>query len=789
MLFESLSLLAAMMLGHEGAPAAAADTLSLDGVTVTARVADARRSSLRLTDISREKILQRTTGNTFPELVRNVPGIYSTSETGSFGDAKINIRGFKQENISILLNGIPISGLTSGSMYWNNWMGLADATASIQVQKGIGNSMLADNSVGGTINIITTRPSAKASSEAGFSGTGYGTRSAFFTVCSGELRRGWAFNLMGSHNWGSSYVDMTGLSTWSYLATAVKRIDSRNSINLTALGSPEQHEQRSSRLSWTEVEERGVSFSKNWGWYTAEDGSRQARTLSRNTYFKPYFTLTHTYDGREGSKGMCLVSTAYLALADGGGFYTESTGRRIASFLGSDGQIDWDAARDFNRQTAPDPNGIRAQNIMSDYLAGHVQAGLKSSALFSVSDDISVDAGVHYQLFKTWEKEKITDLLGADYWYEDYEHKSLAGLMGRNPVKRVGDFIRTSNGRDQNYGTLYAIGTYNPGNTDRTVVTLGASLGGTVLRRWDLYNYTEQDRFSRWTGRMSGSLKTGILQKLSQSSSVYANAAVYSRAPYANVFFSNGNNSVSKNVTNEKNHLGEMGYRYAGRRFSSEITVYGAYWKDKSLLSGAYRSLDEDPYKYMVKGLDAIHYGVETEASYSISSGTRLAAFASIGQWKWKNDVEATIYDPYTMQPATALKVYADGLHVGDAPQTQLGLSLDSDLSSLVKGLSFSAEWNWNDRMWADFDPVTRTDADDRRDSYRIPSYHLVNMGASYTADLRKCRLTLFANVRNLTDALYVERSKDGAGHDRDSFTGYWGNRRNVNFGIRVGIR
>lgn len=793
MLIESLSLLAAIVSGFEGTPAAAPDTLHLDGVTISARVADVHHSSLRLTDISRDKILQRATGNTFPELIRNVPGIYSTAETGSFGDAKINIRGFKQENVAILLNGIPISGLTSGSMYWNNWMGLADATASIQVQKGIGNSMLADNSVGGTINIITTRPSDRASSEAGFSGTGYGTRSAFFSLHSGQLRKGWSFNLMGSHNWGSSYVDRTDLSTWSYLATAVKQIDSRNSLNLTALGSPERHEQRSSRLSWDEVESRGISYNKNWGWYTDEKGERRPRTLSQNTYFKPYFTLTHTYDGRDGTSGVLVVNTAYLALANGGGFYTESTGRRIASFLGNggdvDGQIDWDAVRAFNLQTAPDSHGVRAQNIMSDYMAGHTQAGLKSSVLFNLGDAVSVDAGAHCQMFNTWEKERITDLLGADYWYEDYEHKALSGLMGRNPIKKVGDYVRTMNGRDQNYGTLYAIGTWNPGNEGKTVVTLGTSFGGTVLRRWDLYNYSETEKYSAWTGRMSGSLKAGILRKLSPSSTVYANAAAYSRAPYANIFFSNGNNSVSKNVTNEKNVLGELGYRHVGRRFSAEATVYGAYWKDKSLLSASYKSLDEDPYKYMVKGLDAVHCGIEVEASYSVLAGTSVSVFASVGQWKWKNDLEATIYDPYTMQPATILVVYADGLHVGDAPQTQFGLNLESDLSVWVRGLAISAEWNYNDRIWADFDPVTRTNSADRSDSYRIPSYHLVNMGLSYTASLPKCRITVFANARNLADALYVERSRDGAAHDRSTFTGYWGNRRNFNFGIRVGVR
>ena len=131
------------------------------------------------------------------------------------------------------------------------------------------------------------------------------------------------------------------------------------------------------------------------------------------------------------------------------------------------------------------------------------------------------------------------------------------------------------------------------------------------------------------------------------------------------------------------------------------------------------------------------------------------------------------------------VNVFADGLHVGDAPQTQLGASIRL---SLNPGLDLHADWSWNDRYWADFDPVTRTDPDDRADSYRIPSYHLLNAGVRWTGNIRKLGIVLFLNVNNITDARYIERSKDGSAHDRDSFTGYWGNGRNVNFGVRVRI-
>jgi len=112
-------------------------TSNLGEVVLTASFLNEKRSPLRLSTVNRSKIEKRSIGATYPELVKDIPGIYATSESGSYGDARINIRGFKQENISVMLNGIPISGLVTGNMFWNNWLGLADATQTIQVQKGI----------------------------------------------------------------------------------------------------------------------------------------------------------------------------------------------------------------------------------------------------------------------------------------------------------------------------------------------------------------------------------------------------------------------------------------------------------------------------------------------------------------------------------------------------------------------------------------------------------------------------------------------------------------------------
>ena len=86
---------------------------NLQTLVFTEKVSRTLFSPLRTTEFKKEDFLLGQTGKTYPEIANSSPGIYASAENGGFGEAKINIRGFKQENISVLLNGIPISGLTS----------------------------------------------------------------------------------------------------------------------------------------------------------------------------------------------------------------------------------------------------------------------------------------------------------------------------------------------------------------------------------------------------------------------------------------------------------------------------------------------------------------------------------------------------------------------------------------------------------------------------------------------------------------------------------------------------
>ena len=84
-----------------------------------------------------------------------VPSVYATNQGGDAGDARINVRGFNQRNVAIMINGIPVNDMENGWVYWSNWDGVADVTSSVQMQKGLSAQNLATPSIGGSMNIVT----------------------------------------------------------------------------------------------------------------------------------------------------------------------------------------------------------------------------------------------------------------------------------------------------------------------------------------------------------------------------------------------------------------------------------------------------------------------------------------------------------------------------------------------------------------------------------------------------------------------------------------------------------
>jgi len=213
------------------------------------------------------------------------------------------------------------------------------------------------------------------------------------------------------------------------------------------------------------------------------------------------------------------------------------------------------------------------------------------------------------------------------------------------------------------------------------------------------------------------------------------------------------------------------------------VNYYYTYWQDKSFLSNEYIQLEDDTQtRAFVTGLDALHTGLEAEIEHRFSEVLNLGGILSSGNWKWKNDVSATLFDDNNTAVET-VNVFANGLYVGGAPQFQAGLFGDLNI---LKTLTLSANWVYYDKIYAAFDPAGRNNQADKSQSFQIPSYSIVDLHLNYPFEFVGSMAMLNLSCYNVLDSQHIIRGEDGADHNLESFRGFWGFGRTFNVMMKV---
>ena len=217
-------------------------SLGLNEVEVIADIAKERMTPVAATTISATYIEQNLGNQEFPEILRNTPSVYVTKEGGGFGDSRINVRGFEQNNIAVMINGVPVNDMETGWVYWSNWSGLADVTNKMQVQRGLGASKLAIPAVGGTINILTNAAEFKKGGNVSTSIGNDGYTKYSTSLSSGLLDNGIAATMQLTHTRGNGYINGTDFKAYSYFISANYNISQKQRISATITGAPQMHQ-------------------------------------------------------------------------------------------------------------------------------------------------------------------------------------------------------------------------------------------------------------------------------------------------------------------------------------------------------------------------------------------------------------------------------------------------------------------------------------------------------------------------------------------------------------------
>ncbi|WP_245896545.1 carboxypeptidase-like regulatory domain-containing protein [Flavobacterium sediminis] len=128
------------------------DENQLEGVVVVGSgvidLAKDRKTPIAVSTIKAAEIQAKIGTADVTQALVNTPSVYVAGQSGGYGDSRMTVRGFQQDNTAFLLNGQPINGMEDGKMYWSNWSGMSDIANVIQIQRGLGSSKLAISSVG-----------------------------------------------------------------------------------------------------------------------------------------------------------------------------------------------------------------------------------------------------------------------------------------------------------------------------------------------------------------------------------------------------------------------------------------------------------------------------------------------------------------------------------------------------------------------------------------------------------------------------------------------------------------
>ena len=75
------------------------------------------KTAVAYTDVTKDEIALRLGSQDIPLAMNLVPSVYATNQGGGAGDARINVRGFNQRNVAVMINGIPVNDMENGWVF------------------------------------------------------------------------------------------------------------------------------------------------------------------------------------------------------------------------------------------------------------------------------------------------------------------------------------------------------------------------------------------------------------------------------------------------------------------------------------------------------------------------------------------------------------------------------------------------------------------------------------------------------------------------------------------------
>lgn len=442
-----------------------------------------RQTPVAFSNVDSKTIGERRHGQDAPLLLKNIPGFYAFSSDGvGNGEGKLLIRGFSQNYVQVLINGIPTNDPESNAVYWSNWGSVSSNAGSIQIQRGAGSSLYGSGSFGGSFNILT------ASDLTRFFGANFTIGDPTNTLYGVSLRTG----LIGGKFAGTLNVDrkiaegtrISGRYEGLNYYTSVSYFPSATqSLNLVLHGAPQEHGYSYSnhsvyfaKFGYTANSAPFVSTSvlpylppnattgaPNYGINTDSRVLKDDNyvNLAHNFYHKPQLELHYNHSFKDNSQ---LKATFFYSMGRGAGSSMNSTGTMFS------------IAKNTNFMPGFSLDTLKTNLYNSEGVVGDSSSAM--SYLKNAFQRISYSFHQQMGILASWQKEFNKNLNftgGAEVrrWTADHPGH-FTNLFGKTTVTQRYGYRKSDN----------TIGTFNrvvyQGDLDGPVSDVGNIFG------WDL---------------------------------------------------------------------------------------------------------------------------------------------------------------------------------------------------------------------------------------------------------------------------------------------------------------
>ncbi|MFP8489635.1 TonB-dependent receptor [Gracilimonas sp. Q87] len=563
------------------------DTYISDDVFVSATRAD-ETSPITYTNVEGEEIERRNLGQDVPYLLQSTPSVTTTSDAGAgIGYTGIRIRGVDPARINVTINGIPVNDAESHGVFWVNLPDLSSSTENIQIQRGVGTSTNGAAAFGGTINLQTSSSRVEPFGEINTGIGSFNTQKYNVKLGSGLMENGWQFEGRLSKIDSDGFIDRASSDLDSYFLSAARHGE-RSLLRADVFSGKERTYQ-----AWYGIEESVLENDRTFNEAGTEKAGEPYEDQVDN-YQQNYYQLHYSYKLTENWN------------ANVSAFYTKGFGY-FEEYKADEDLTDYDI-EPILPSTPSESDLVRRRWLDNDFY------GTIFSTKFTPNDIWNLTLGGGYNYYDGAHfGEVIWARYAGDSEIEDryYDNDGI-----KNDFNLYGKLQYGITDNLNSYLDLQVRGVNYEFLGNGFVRSAGSSV------RDSLVTLQQTDDL------MFFNPKFGFVYQLPDQQRLYASFAVGNKEPTRDEYV---DSSPESRPDSERLYNVELGYRGDFRRHYLGANVYGMFYRDQLVPTGAINDVGEIVRENVP---ESYRIGLELQGGLSVSEHLSVSANATFSRNK-----------------------------------------------------------------------------------------------------------------------------------------------------------